>query len=74
MSPKFGDLKRYCEKDGWVMIRDTDNWYYEKVLSNGDILRTRGSYFVNMEIPSKLSSKILKQQLRILEEEFWKMI
>lgn len=31
MPPKFSDLKRYSEKNGWVMIRDTDHWYYEKV-------------------------------------------
>ena len=31
MAPKFGDLKRYCDKNGWVMIRNTDHWYYEGV-------------------------------------------
>jgi len=35
MAPKFGDLKRYCDKNGWVMLRNTDHWYYEKVLSDG---------------------------------------
>jgi hypothetical protein len=74
MPLKFGDLKRYCEKDGRVMIRDTDHWYYEKVLSNGDILRTRVSHSVSKEIPANLCRKILKQQLKMTEEEFWKMI
>ena len=23
MAPKFGDLKRYCDKNGWVMTRNT---------------------------------------------------
>ncbi|EGW36807.1 hypothetical protein DOT_5272 [Desulfosporosinus sp. OT] len=30
---KFGDLKRYCDKNSWVMIRNSDHWYYEKVLN-----------------------------------------
>ena len=28
MAPKFGDLKRYCDKNGWVMLRNTDHWYF----------------------------------------------
>lgn len=74
MPPKFSDLKRYSEKNGWVMIRDTDHWYYEKVLSNGEILRTRVSHFLSKEIPANLWRKILKQQLRVSEAEFWKMM
>lgn len=74
MPPKFRDLKRYCEKNGWVMIRDTDHWYFEKALSNGEILRTRVSHSLSKEIPANLWHKILKRQLRVSEEEFWKMI
>ncbi|NLI11530.1 hypothetical protein Pmgp_02957 [Pelotomaculum propionicicum] len=74
MPPKFGDLKRYCEKNGWIMIRDTDHWYYEKALSSGEILRTRVSHSVCKEIPANLWRKILKHQLQITKEEFWKMV
>lgn len=74
MPPQFGQLKKYCEKTGWILIRDTDHWYFEKVLANGDVLRTRVSHAVNKEIPGNLWRKILKQQLRITEEEFWKSV
>lgn len=71
MPPRFGDLKRYCEKDGWVLIRDTDHWYYEKVLTNGVVLQTKVSHAVQKEIPGHLWKRILRKQLQITEKEFW---
>ena len=72
MPPKFRDLKKHCEKNGWVMIRNTDHWYYEKVLADGTLLQTKVSHAVHKEIPSNLWKLILKKQLKISEEEFWK--
>lgn len=71
MPPKFGDLKRYCDKNGWVEIRNTDHWYYEKVLANGTLLRTKISHAVTKEIPMNLWNRILYKQLKITEREFW---
>ena len=71
MAPKFGDLKRYCDKNGWVMLRNTDHWYYEKVLSDGTVLRTKISHGVSKEIPKILWERIRKKQLRISETTFW---
>ena len=72
MPPKFRDLKKYCEKNGWVMIRNTDHWYYEKVLADGTLLQTKVSHAVHKEIPSNIWRLILKKQLKISEDEFWK--
>ena len=72
MPPKFRDLKKHCEKNGWVMIRNTDHWYYEKVLADGTLLQTKVSHAVHKEIPSNLWKLILKKQLKISEDEFWK--
>jgi hypothetical protein len=72
MPPKFRDLKKYCEKNGWVIIRNTDHWYYEKVLADGTLLQTKVSHAVHKEIPSNLWKFILKKQLKISEDEFWK--
>jgi hypothetical protein len=72
MPPLFRDLKKYCEKNGWVMIRNTDHWYYEKVLADGTLLQTKVSHAVHKEIPSNLWKLILKKQLKISEDEFWK--
>jgi hypothetical protein len=74
MPPTFGNLKSYCKKNGWYLTRNTDHWYYEKVLPNGEILRTRISHATGKEIPGNLWRKILKHQLKITEEEFWKSL
>lgn len=74
MPPKYRDLKRYCEKNGWVLIRDTDHWYYEKTLANGTVLQTKNSHAVHKEIPSHLWKLILKKQLKISGDEFWRNI
>jgi hypothetical protein len=74
MPPKFKDLKRYCEKNGWVLVRDTNHWYYEKALANGDVLSTKVSHAVHREIPGELWQRILRKQLHTTEQEFWKML
>lgn len=71
MPPKFSDLKRYCDKNGWALLRDTDHWYYEKVLANGIVLRTKVSHATHKEIPRHLWNRILKHQLQVSEQEFW---
>ncbi|QJD86264.1 hypothetical protein HH215_25920 [Cohnella herbarum] len=70
MPPRFRDLKSYCDKNGWVLIGNTDHWYYEKVLQNGDILKTKVSLAVHKEIPRNIWKNILKHQLKITENEF----
>ena len=70
MPPKFRDLKKYCDNTGWVLIRDTDHWYYEKVLTDGTLLRTKVSHAVAKEIPHHLWQQILKKQLRTTQQEF----
>jgi len=71
MAPKFEDLKRYCDKNGWVMIRNTDHWYYEKVLIDGTVLRTKISHAISKEIPKNLWERIRQKQLQISETSFW---
>jgi len=71
MAPKFGDLKRYCDKNGWVMIRNTDHWYYEKVLIDGTVLRTKISHAIRKEIPKNLWERIRQKQIQISETSFW---
>ena len=71
MPPKFRDVKRYCENNGWALIRNTDHFYYEKVLLNGTVLRTKVSHALHKEIPSHFWQRILKHQLQVTEDEFW---
>jgi len=71
MAPKFRDLKSYCDNNGWVMVRNSNHWYYERVLADGAVLRTGISHAIHKEIPKGLWRKILKQ-LKVSEEDFWK--
>lgn len=74
MPPKFRDLKRFCERDRWVLVRSTDHWYYEKVLADGSVLCAKVSRALHREIPRQLWEKILKHQLHTTEEIFWKKV
>jgi hypothetical protein len=68
--PKFRDLKRYCERNGWQMFKQTDHFWYRKLLSDGSILITKVSLSLGKEIPRGLWKHILSKQLRITPEEF----
>ncbi len=75
MPPKFKDLKNFCEKNDWELLRDTDHFYYRKTLDNGDILRTKVSHSLGKEIPKRQWMLILKKQLKLSsEEEFWALL
>jgi len=52
-------------------MRNTDHWYYEKVLANGTLLQTKVSHATHKEIPLNLWKRIIRKQLMITEEEFW---
>jgi hypothetical protein len=74
MAPKFKSLKQYCEKDNWELFKNTDHWYFRKILEDGTILHTKVSHSVSKEIPKVLWEKILKKQLMIPEAEFWEKL
>ncbi|SFI84654.1 hypothetical protein SAMN05421852_102212 [Thermoflavimicrobium dichotomicum] len=67
--PTGKELKRYCERDGWELIKVTDHYYFQKVLDNGEVLMTKVS-MGSGEIRKNLWRQILKKQLRITQEEF----
>lgn len=59
--PRFGDLKRRLDQEGWVIVRKTDHYYYEKLESDGTLRRTKCSFSLSKEIPPPVVSLILKQ-------------
>jgi hypothetical protein len=71
--PKWKELKRYCERDGWELYKDTDHYFYRKILEDGTILRTKVSKGSG-EIPPGRWRQILKRQLKTTQEEFNKKI
>ncbi len=71
--PSWSDLKRYCEKDGWELYKNTDHYFYRKILSDGSMKRTKVSRGSG-EIKGNLWNEILKKQLQTTQEEFKRKI
>ena len=70
--PKWVELKRFCEKDGWELYKSTDHFFYRKVDDDGTVRRTKVSRSSG-EIPTRLWREILKRQLMVSQEYFNKV-
>ena len=75
--PTYSDLKRFCAVDGWY-DRDArrgaatgDHFRYGRVLRDGTRLRTRVSHGSGSIRDSATFKDILREQLRVTEEQFW---
>ncbi len=62
-------MRRFCEKDGWELYKETDHYFYRKVMEDGTILRTKVSKG-SKEIPSNLWKEIRTKQLKVSQEYF----
>jgi hypothetical protein len=78
--PRFDDIRRFCELDGWtkkatVRKGEGDQARHEKRLADGTILRTRASH-TNEQIGDRsLWRHIWRDQLGLnSEEEFWRVL
>lgn len=71
--PKWKDVRRYCERKGWELYKNTDHYFYRKILHDGTVLRTKVSKGSG-EVPPRLWQHILKKQLCTTQEEFNKNI
>ena len=67
--PTWRELKRFCDKDGWDLYKDTDHYFYRKIMDNGTIKRTKVSKGTG-EIRFHQWREILKKQLRVSEAYF----
>lgn len=71
--PSWRELKRFCERDRWELYKDTDHYFYRKIMDDGSLKRTKVSKGTG-EIPQRLWKDILKKQLQVDEAFFNKMI
>jgi hypothetical protein len=71
--PKWKELKRFCDKDGWELYKSTDHYYYRKFMPDGSIKMTKVSRGSG-EIHPHMWREILNRQLQVTEEYFNKMI
>jgi hypothetical protein len=75
--PKFSDIQRFCEIDGWEATKSArgktgDHYRYRKVLADGTVLRTRTSHSDQQIGDPGLWSRIWRHQLGLSsEEQFW---
>lgn len=67
--PRWRELKRFCEKDGWELYKDTDHYYYRKMDDDGSIRRTKVSKGSG-EIHPKMWREIRNKQLKVTQEYF----
>ncbi|OXT08493.1 hypothetical protein CE561_04975 [Thermoanaerobacterium thermosaccharolyticum] len=67
--PTWKELKRFLERDGWELYKQTDHYFYIKRDNDGSIRRTKVS-MGSGEIKKHLWQKILKKQLQVTEEYF----
>ena len=51
---------RFCQNDEWILYKSNDHDYYQKVLNDGTILRTKVSRGTK-EYSKTLFAEILKQ-------------
>ncbi|ODA39114.1 hypothetical protein [Desulfosporosinus sp. BG] len=71
--PSWRELKRFCERDGWELYKDTDHYFYRKIMDDGSLKRTKISKGTG-EISPRLWKDILKKQLQVDEGYFNRMI
>ncbi len=71
--PSWKDLKRFCERDGWELYKQTDHFYYRKVMPDGQTKRTKVSISPG-EMKLNPGRKILPEQLKTHQEYFTRLI
>lgn len=67
--PGWKELKRFCDRDGWELYKDTDDYFYRKIDDDGNIKLTKVSKGSGENCPH-MWREILKKQLRVTQEYF----
>lgn len=67
--PRWKELKRFCDRDGWELYKDTDHYYYRKIDDYGNLKRTKVSKGSG-KIRPHMWQEILKKQLQVTQEYF----
>ena len=67
--PRQKELKRFCDRDGRELYKDTDHYFYRKMNLDGNIKLTKVSKGSD-EIHPHMWKEILKKQLQVSQEYF----
>lgn len=66
---KWTDLKQFCENDGWELYKQTNRWYYRKIMPDGTLKRVK-VYMEDTEINASMWQEILARQLQVSQADF----
>jgi len=72
-TPSWNELGEFLKHDGWTEDRTTSHDFFEKTLSDGEILRTRASRSGAKTTSPGRFKAILADQLKLSEAEFWEV-
>jgi hypothetical protein len=77
-TPTRADHEKFCRIEGWTSVRNArgsktnHHVTYELALPDGNVLRTRVSHPIDRsDYGPALWSHVLRDQLKITEDEFW---
>ena len=73
-TPTWAQVERLCRIDGWREIRRTGHVHFEKLLADGTLLRTHRSHASRKTMSPGRFKAILRHQLRVSEDEFWRVL
>ncbi len=73
-TPTWAQVERFCRIDGWREVRRTGHVHFEKLLADGTLLRTHRSHASRKTMSPGRFKAILRHQLRVGEDEFWRAI
>lgn len=66
--PSWRELKRFCERDGWELYKDTDHYFYRKVMDDGSGCLTN---LLLPELISRCPELLLRLVQRSLRHASW---
>ena len=67
--PKWKELKRFCDNDGWELYKDTDHYFYRKIEDDGSVRYTKVSKGSG-EIHPAMWQRIRNHQLCVSQQYF----
>lgn len=73
-TPTWAQIEQFCRIDGWREVRRTGHLHFEKVLADGTVLRPHRSYASRKTMSPGRFKAILRYQLRVSEEQFWRAL
>lgn len=73
-TPTFDEIEAFLKIDGWSQDRSTGHDFYEKVLPNGETIRSHRSFAGKKTMSPGRFKAILADQLNVSEAEFWEAL